>query len=89
MTEGKRILLAIPWGERTILGTTDTDYNGPLDEVRIEPDLAPDMAWLLARRGNKVVPAAPWGAAHSILVTKKNLQGVADPRVSGSKAEGF
>ena len=34
--EGKRILFAIPWGERTILGTTDTDYSGPLDDVRIE-----------------------------------------------------
>jgi glycerol-3-phosphate dehydrogenase len=34
MTEGKRILFAIPWGERTILGTTDTDYDGPLDDVR-------------------------------------------------------
>jgi glycerol-3-phosphate dehydrogenase len=33
MTEGKRILFAIPWGLRTILGTTDTDYNGPLDQV--------------------------------------------------------
>lgn len=33
MTEGKRILFAIPWGERTILGTTDTDYAGDLDHV--------------------------------------------------------
>jgi glycerol-3-phosphate dehydrogenase len=33
MTEGKRILFAIPWGERTILGTTDTDYHGSLDKV--------------------------------------------------------
>ena len=33
MTEGKRILFAIPWGDRTILGTTDTDYHGPLDKV--------------------------------------------------------
>lgn len=33
MTEGKRILFAIPWGERTILGTTDTDYHGSLDDV--------------------------------------------------------
>lgn len=33
MTEGRRILFAIPWGERTILGTTDTDYAGPLDAV--------------------------------------------------------
>lgn len=36
MTEGKRILFAIPWGERTIIGTTDTDYAGSLDDVRIE-----------------------------------------------------
>lgn len=33
MTEGKRILFAIPWGERTILGTTDTDYSGSPDQV--------------------------------------------------------
>ncbi|MDB6112421.1 MAG: glycerol-3-phosphate dehydrogenase [Pedosphaera sp.] len=33
MTEGKRILFAIPWGQRTILGTTDTDYTGALDRV--------------------------------------------------------
>ncbi len=31
MAEGSRILFAIPWGERLILGTTDTDYDGPLD----------------------------------------------------------
>jgi glycerol-3-phosphate dehydrogenase len=31
MAEGARILFAIPWGERIILGTTDTDYNGPLE----------------------------------------------------------
>ncbi|MBN2294289.1 MAG: glycerol-3-phosphate dehydrogenase/oxidase [Pirellulales bacterium] len=31
MTEGSRILFGIPWGERVILGTTDTDYDGPLE----------------------------------------------------------
>lgn len=36
MTEGKRILFAIPWGERTILGTTDTDYHGSFDDVRAD-----------------------------------------------------
>jgi glycerol-3-phosphate dehydrogenase len=36
MTDGKRILFAIPWGERTILGTTDTDYRGPSDDVRAD-----------------------------------------------------
>jgi glycerol-3-phosphate dehydrogenase len=44
MTEGKRILFAIPWGERTIMGTTDTDYDGPLDRVTAE---AADIRYVL------------------------------------------
>lgn len=44
MTEGKRILFAIPWGERTILGTTDTDYNGSLDHVTAD---AADIQYVL------------------------------------------
>lgn len=44
MTEGKRILFAIPWGERTILGTTDTDYRGPLDAVTVD---AEDIRYVL------------------------------------------
>ena len=36
MAEGQRILFAIPWGERVILGTTDTDYDGPIEAVRTE-----------------------------------------------------
>jgi glycerol-3-phosphate dehydrogenase len=30
LAEHDRILFAIPWGERVILGTTDTDYDGPI-----------------------------------------------------------
>jgi glycerol-3-phosphate dehydrogenase len=37
MAEGSRILFAIPWGERVILGTTDTDYSGPTDSPTCEP----------------------------------------------------
>ncbi len=37
MTEGNRILFVIPWGERVILGTTDTDYDGPIEAVRTDP----------------------------------------------------
>jgi glycerol-3-phosphate dehydrogenase len=44
MTEGKRILFVIPWGERTIIGTTDTDYDGPLDDVRAD---AADIQYVL------------------------------------------
>ncbi|HEY1786805.1 MAG TPA: glycerol-3-phosphate dehydrogenase/oxidase, partial [Verrucomicrobiae bacterium] len=44
MTEGKRILFAIPWGERTILGTTDTDYDGSLDRIFAD---ATDIRYIL------------------------------------------
>lgn len=37
LTQGKRILFVIPWGERLIVGTTDTDYPGSLDDVRRDP----------------------------------------------------
>ena len=44
MTDEKRILFAIPWGERTILGTTDTDYSGSLDKVLAD---ASDIRYML------------------------------------------
>ncbi len=44
MTEGKRILFAIPWGERTIIGTTDTDYHGSPEQVQTD---AADIEYVL------------------------------------------
>lgn len=44
LAEGKRILFAIPYGQRVVLGTTDTDYSGPPEEVRT--DLA-DIDYIL------------------------------------------
>ena len=37
MARGSRILFAIPWRERVILGTTDTDYDGPIESPHTEP----------------------------------------------------
>ena len=45
MAEGSRILFAIPWGKRVILGTTDTDYDGSPESVCTEPA---DMEYILA-----------------------------------------
>lgn len=59
MTEGKRILFAIPWGERTILGTTDTDYVGSLDDVAAD---ASDIDYVL-RIANGFFPRARLAAA--------------------------
>ncbi|MCH2113813.1 MAG: glycerol-3-phosphate dehydrogenase/oxidase [Pirellulales bacterium] len=54
IAQGGRILFALPWGERVILGTTDTDYDGPLDEPVCE---AGDMHYVLDAI-NKYFPAA-------------------------------
>ena len=35
--EGSRLLFAIPWDERVILGTTDTDYDGSPEAVCTDP----------------------------------------------------
>ena len=40
-----RSVFAIPWGRQTILGTTDTAYDGPLDEVSVEEA---DVEYVLA-----------------------------------------
>ena len=37
LPEGKRILFAIPWRQRVILGTTDTDYQGRIEDIVCEP----------------------------------------------------
>jgi glycerol-3-phosphate dehydrogenase len=44
LAEGSRILFVIPWGERVILGTTDTDYQGPLDNPSCDDQ---DVAYIL------------------------------------------
>jgi glycerol-3-phosphate dehydrogenase len=34
----QRVMFAIPWRERTVLGTTDTDFTGTADEVAADGD---------------------------------------------------
>lgn len=59
MAEGSRILFAIPWGARVILGTTDTDYDGSLESVPIGAD---DVAYVLDV-ANRAFPPARLKAA--------------------------
>ncbi len=44
VTEGKRILFVIPWGERVIVGTTDTDYQAAPENVGVDSS---DVDYLL------------------------------------------
>jgi len=45
LAERSLIVFLIPWCNRHILGTTDTDYTGPNEAVRTEPE---DVQYLLA-----------------------------------------
>jgi glycerol-3-phosphate dehydrogenase len=40
----RRSLFVVPWGDRTYVGTTDTDYDGPLDDPQCTPE---DVAYVL------------------------------------------
>ncbi|MBN2505150.1 MAG: glycerol-3-phosphate dehydrogenase/oxidase [Verrucomicrobia bacterium] len=76
MTEGKRILFAIPWRERTVLGTTDTDYAGSLDHVTAE---AADVDYVL-QVVNRFFPAACLRPAEVISVWAGLRPLIASPR---------
>ncbi len=54
MAQGSRILFAIPWGDRMILGTTDTDYNGPIGTPTCDEE---DVRYVL-EVANSVFPDA-------------------------------
>ena len=76
LAEGSRILFVIPWGERVILGTTDTDYRGPLDNP---PCDAADVDYIL-RVVNEGFPSARL-EPHDVISTWSGLRPlVADAR---------
>lgn len=59
ITEGKRILFIIPWGERIIVGTTDTDYEASPEDVHSTKE---DIDYVLASV-NRFLPSARLTAA--------------------------
>jgi glycerol-3-phosphate dehydrogenase len=48
----KRSVFVVPWGEFTFVGTTDTDYDGPLDDPQCTPE---DVDYLLGAINGAVV----------------------------------
>jgi glycerol-3-phosphate dehydrogenase len=80
MTQGKRILFAIPWGERTILGTTDTDYDGD----RASPACSPSDAKQLLDVVNGAFPHAGLTEADVISTWSGLRPLIADPDGSPS-----
>jgi glycerol-3-phosphate dehydrogenase len=42
--KGRRSIFAVPWGDRVYVGTTDTEYDGPLDDPQVTPE---DVGYVL------------------------------------------
>ncbi len=80
MAEGKRILFVIPWGQRVILGTTDTDYDGSLEDV---PTDAQDIAYVLGVTNEMFPPAklqpsdviAHWAGVRPLIASGREKEG--------------
>ena len=75
-----RVFFLIPWYGRTLLGTTDTDYQGEPADVKVERD---DVNYLLAAANDYL--KTPWSTAdiHSAYVGLRTLQDEAGLSASG------
>ncbi|HZZ44584.1 MAG TPA: glycerol-3-phosphate dehydrogenase/oxidase [Tepidisphaeraceae bacterium] len=75
MAEGSRILFAIPWGDRVILGTTDTDYDGPTERPGVDQK---DVDYIL-KVTNDTFPSAKLGQGDVISAWSGLRPLIADP----------
>ena len=75
ITQGKRILFVLPWGERTIVGTTDTDFEGRPEDVRVEQS---DVDYLLGSV-NEFFPRAELRSADVVSTWAGLRPLIADP----------
>jgi glycerol-3-phosphate dehydrogenase len=74
----KRMIFVVPWGDTTYVGTTDTDYDGPLDDPACTPD---DVDYLLAAINGiseeKLTPAdvvGTWAGLRPLLRTGRSTR---------------
>jgi glycerol-3-phosphate dehydrogenase len=78
VAKDRRSVFVVPWGDLTYIGTTDTDYDGTLDDPECTPD---DVAYLL-RALNTVIaePVADsdvlgtWAGLRPLLRTASNAR---------------
>jgi glycerol-3-phosphate dehydrogenase len=79
--DGERMVFVIPWDGHTYVGTTDTSYDGALDDPRCTPD---DVRYLLgALNGVTDVDATPddvvgtWAGLRPLLRAGRHRRGTA------------
>lgn len=78
-----RVLFAIPWGDRTYIGTTDTDYEGDPRDVHATRE---DVDYLIAAV-NAYFPKHPIDRAHVISTWAGLRPLMAPPATDGSVSE--
>jgi len=61
-SEDGRVVFLLPWYGRTLVGTTDTDFEGDLDDLRVEDA---EVSYLLAR-ANRAFDRPLWNAGDVI-----------------------
>lgn len=76
-----RMLFILPWGDCSIVGTTDTDFDGDPANVRAEP---PDVEYLL-REVNTLLPGKAVTPAH-IITTFAGVRALLRSRLSAPSA---
>ncbi len=76
-----RILFAIPWGNRTYVGTTDTDFDGNLDQLHAT---AADVDYLL-KVANRDFPASNL-TTDDVIATWTGLRPLVADEGSGSES---
>ena len=63
VAKDRRSIFVVPWGDHTYLGTTDTDYEGPVDDPRVEvEDVEYILAAINAAFTSELVPADVTGS---------------------------
>lgn len=78
----KRSVFVVPWGQFTFVGTTDTDYSGPIDDPQCNED---DVEYLLRALNGSITETV---TTDDILGTWAGLRPlVADPEASGRTAD--
>ena len=78
----KRSVFVVPWGDFTFVGTTDTDYDGPVDDPQCT---AEDIEYLLRALNGSITNTV---TTDDIVGTWAGLRPlVADPEASGRTAD--
>ena len=78
----KRSVFVVPWGQFTFIGTTDTDYTGPVDDPQCNEE---DVEYLLRALNGAITETV---TTDDILGTWAGLRPlVADPEASGRTAD--